>query len=143
MNKWRFETYVLVTMISFRSTLYVLVPIALAAAPVYGQQQWGGGGIGASASPEQRLANSRVHWRRMRVFSESPSVSDTAHAPRATGGDWNGSQPQWGGAPPAASRPEHATPQAYIPTVVAGTTAIPTYDPAAVRAHYMQRFRRP
>ena len=132
---------------SLRFTLLVFVPIALAAAPAYAQQQWGGGGIGASATPEQRLANSRVLvWRRMRVLSVSPSMHDTLHAPRATGGDWNGSQPQWGGSPPPAARPEHASPQAYIPTVVAGTAAIPamsTYDPAAVRAHYLQRFSRP
>ena len=130
-----------------RLSLIALVPIALAAAPAYAQQQWGGGGIGASASPQQRLANSRVVVRRRtRLFSVSPSVHDTLHAPRATGGDWSGSQPQWGGSPPAVARPEHATPQAYIPTVVAGTAAIPTlstYDPAAVRAHYMQRFSRP
>ena len=128
-------------------SLLALVPIALVAAPVHAQQQWGGGGIGASATPEQRLENSRLVMRhRMRLYSVSPSVHDTLHAPRATGGDWNGSQPQWGGAPPAAARPEHATPQAYIPTVVAGTAAvstISTYDPAAVRAHYMQRFSRP
>jgi|GEM_PF-3872268 len=134
-------------MTSLRLTLLAFVPIALAAAPAYAQQQWGGGGIGASATPEQRLANSRV-WvrRRMRVFSVLPSVHDTLHAPRATGGDWNGSQPQWGGSPPAAARPQQATPQAYIPTVVAGTAIVPTmstYDPATVRAHYMQRFSRP
>ena len=147
MNKWRFETYVLVPMRSFRFSLLVLVPIVLGAAPAYAQQQWGGGGIGASATPQQRLANSRVGVRRrMRVFSVSPSVQDTLHAPRATGGDWSGSQPQWGGSPPPAARPQHATPQAYIPTVIAGTAAIPamsTYDPAAVRAHYMQRLSRP
>ena len=134
-------------MTSLRLTLLAFVPIALAAAPAYAQQQWGGGGIGASATPQQRLANSRllVH-RRMRAFSVWSSGDDTLRAPRATGGDWNGSQPQWGGSPPAAARPEHATPQAYIPTVVAGTAASPTistYDPAVVRAHYMQRFSRP
>ena len=132
---------------SLRFSLLAFVPIALAAAPAYAQEQWGGGGIGASATPQQRLANSRVmEWRRMRVLSVSPSMHDTLHAPRATGGDWDGSQPQWGGSPPPAARPQHATPQAYIPTVVAGTaaiSAISTYDPAAVRAHYMQRFSRP
>ncbi len=132
---------------SLRFSLLVLVPVAMAAAPAYAQQQWGGGGIGASAEPQQRLPNSRlVVHHRMRLFSVSPSVQDTLHAPRATGGDWLGSQPQWGGSPPPAARPHYATPQAYIPTVVAGTAANPAmspYDPAAVRAHYMQRLSRP
>ena len=132
---------------SFRLSLLVFVPITLAAAPGYAQEQWGGGGIGASATPQQRLTNSRLVVRhRMRLFSVSPSVHDTLQAPHATGGGWNGSQPQWGGSPPAAARPQDATPQAYIPTVIPGSAAFPTtstYDPAAVRAHYMQRFRRP
>jgi hypothetical protein len=94
----------------------------------HAQVVWGGGGVGASASrtevdpsttirhphvrtvqsePMQIYINGVLQTGRLAVDGNGFSAVQPTSLPQvpshASGGSWNGSQPVWGGSPPAAS----------------------------------------
>ena len=109
--------------------LLAVALLAGVAAVAHAQVVWGGGGVGASAprttvdpatttrSPHVRVShqaqmqvyiNGVLQTRRLSVdsgsgFSAIQSSSLPQVSSHASGGSWNGSQPVWGGSPPAAS----------------------------------------
>jgi hypothetical protein len=131
-------------------TILAVALLSGAATVVHAQVVWGGGGVGASASrttvdpamttrlPHVRVSqpvemqvyiNGVLQAGRLSVdngigFSAVQQASLLPRVPsQASGGSWNGSQPVWGGSPPAASTAAAPRPQRAAPSTRAETVA--------------------
>ena len=129
--------------------LLAVALLAGVAAVARAQVVWGGGGVGASAprttvdpatttrSPHVRVShqaqmhvyiNGVLQTGRLSVdsgsgFSAIQSSSLPQVSSHASGGSWNGSQPVWGGSPPAASTTTAPRAAPTVPSTRAETAA--------------------
>lgn len=130
--------------------LLAVALLAGVAAVAHAQVVWGGGGVGASAprttvdpatttrSPHVRVShqaqmhvyiNGVLQTGRLSVDSGSgfSAIQSSSSLPQvsshASGGSWNGSQPVWGGSPPAASTTTAPRAAPTVPSTRAETAA--------------------